>query len=149
MRRLPEPDDGAPVNATIAGSPLALLQLAGVLRAASDRPAQVRGDAEIADQYRRLFAEARPDAEEELSRVVGDLAARRLTRVAGAALAWARRTRRTVGENVAEYLQEESRDLVNRPELEEFLKGVDALRDTADRVQARIARLERRSKGAE
>jgi len=38
----------------------------------------------------------------------------------------------TVGENISEYLQEESRDLVNKPELEEFLHGVDTLRETAE-----------------
>ena len=48
------------------------------------------------------------------------------------------------GENIAEYLQEEGRDLVNRTELEEFLPGVDELRDTADRVEARLGRLEAR-----
>jgi ubiquinone biosynthesis protein UbiJ len=110
--------------------------------------AQLRGDAEIANQYRHLFALARPDPEEELSRVLGDLLARRLTRFAGGALGWARRTRRTIGENVAEYLQEESRDLVNKPELEEFLRGVDVVRETADRIEARVARLERHFKGA-
>ena len=57
------------------------------------------------------------------------------------------RARRTAGENIAEYLQEESRDLVNKPELDEFLQGVDMVRETADRVDARIARLEQRLKG--
>ena len=44
-------------------------------------------------------------------------------------------------------MQEESRDLVNRPELEEFLLGVDQLREMADRVEVRLARLEQRLKG--
>ena len=85
---------------------------------------------------------ARPDSEEELSRLVGDVPARRLSKLVQAGLPWARNTRRTAGENLAEYLQEESRDLVNKPELEEFLLGVDQLRETADRVEARLARLE-------
>ena len=55
---------------------------------------------------------------------------------------------RTAGENIAEYLQEESRDLVNKIELGEFLRGVDELRETADRVEARLGRLEQRVKGA-
>lgn len=140
----------APVDATISGSPLALLQLArGESRGrGSPVAAQIRGDAEIANGYRRLFALARPDLEEELSRLVGDLPARRLAQLAETTLGWARRARRTAGENVAEYLQEESRDLVNKPELEEFLHGVDTLRDTAGRIEARLARLERRLRGA-
>ncbi len=91
---------------------------------------------------------ARPDPEEELSRWMGDLPARRLSLFAQRALAFARRARRTAGENIAEYLQEEGRDLVNKTELEEFLRGVDELRETADRVEARLARLEQRLKGA-
>jgi ubiquinone biosynthesis protein UbiJ len=50
--------------------------------------------------------------------------------------------------NIAEYLQEEGRDVVNRTELEEFLRGVDELRDTAERVGARLVRLEARLEGA-
>jgi len=146
-------DDTA--NATLTGSPLALLNLARTQGAGSGAgrgagaPVQIRGDAEIANAYRELLALARPDLEEELSRVVGDLPARRLARFARQTGAWLRKTRRTAGANVAEYLQEESRDLVNRPELEEFLHGVDEVRDAADRVEARLVLLERRLKGGE
>jgi len=137
-------------DATISGSPLALLHLA---RGRSNRDvagaaAQVRGDAEVATLYRQLFFLARPDLEEELSRTVGDLPARRLSQIAKHSAAWIRKARRVARENVAEYLQEESRDLVSKAELEEFLRGVDGLRETADRVAARISRLEQRPKGA-
>jgi ubiquinone biosynthesis accessory factor UbiJ len=135
-----------PVDATIAGSPLALLRLAGATGARAR--AAVSGDAEIANSYRELLALARPDFEEELSRLVGDVPARRLSQFALKTVGWARKARRTAGENIAEYLQEESRDLVNKPELDEFLHGVDTLRETVDRVDARIARLEQRLKGS-
>jgi ubiquinone biosynthesis accessory factor UbiJ len=147
--------DGS-ADAAIVGSPRALLRLAagtgwgGAAGRHTDRgaAAMVTGDAEIANSYRELLALARPDLEEELSRLVGDVPARRLSQFALKTLEWARRARRTAGENIAEYLQEESRDLVNKPELDEFLQGVDTLRETADRVDARIARLERRMKGS-
>ncbi len=142
----------AGANATISGSPPALLQLFNGTRdakgAVPGRAAQIRGDAEIANRYRELFVLARPDPEEELSRWIGDLPARRLWQFAGRALEAARRVRRTAGENIAEYLQEEGRDLVNKTELEEFLRGVDTLRDTADRIDARLKHLEQRIKGA-
>jgi ubiquinone biosynthesis protein UbiJ len=147
-------DGSAEADATISGSLPALLQLlkAGATRepggAAVDRPARIRGNAEIANQYRELFRLARPDPEEELSRWIGDVPARRLSEFARHALDWARRTRRTAGENIAEYLQEEGRDLVNKTELEEFLRGVDELRETFDRIEARLGRLEARLKGA-
>ena len=149
-RRLALMAGDEPADATITGSPLALAQLArgSGARSANIAAAQDRGDAEIANLYSQLFALARPDLEEELSRIVGDLPARRLSQFARQALAWIRSARRTTGENIAEYLQEESRDLVNKPELEEFLHGVDALRETAARVEDRIQRLEQRLKGS-
>ena len=147
-------DASAEADATISGSLPALLQLlkAGAHpepggSAAAGRPAQIRGNAEIANQYRELFRLARPDPEEELSRWIGDVPARRLSEFARHALDWARRARRTAGENIAEYLQEEGRDLVNKTELEEFLRGVDEVRETFDRIEARLGRLEARLKG--
>jgi ubiquinone biosynthesis protein UbiJ len=144
----------AEADAIISGSLPALLQLfkAGANpepggSAAAGRPAQIRGNAEIANQYRELFRLARPDPEEELSRWIGDVPARRLSEFARHTLDWARRARRTDGENIAEYLQEEGRDLVNKTELEEFLRGVDELRETFDRIEARLGRLEARLKG--
>ncbi len=73
--------------------------------------------------------------------------ARHLSQVAKSVRTWARRARRTAGENIAEYLQEEGRDLVTDAELEEFLRGVDEMREAVDRIEARILRLEQRAKG--
>jgi ubiquinone biosynthesis protein UbiJ len=147
--------DGAQADAVISGSPISLLKLlasgaaaqAGTAPAAARVPVRITGDAEVAARYRELIELARPDWEEELSRLVGDLPARRLALAASGALAFAARVRRTAGENLAEYLTEESRDLVSKPELEEFVVGVDQLRETADRVEARLARLEQQLKG--
>jgi ubiquinone biosynthesis protein UbiJ len=151
-------DAAGTADATISGSLPALLRLfkngssrqAGRRQAAhlaTGDPAQIRGDAEIANLYRELFVLARPDPEEQLSRWIGDFAARRVSQAAARALGFVRHARRTAGENIAEYLQEEGRDLVNKTELEEFLQGVDALRETADRIDARLASLERRLTG--
>jgi ubiquinone biosynthesis protein UbiJ len=142
-------DDSA-ADASISGSLPALLQLlkGGANREPGRPAAQILGDAEIANRYRELFVLARPDPEEELSRWIGDFPARRLSQLAKRALELARRARRTAGENIAEYLQEEGRDLVNKTELEEFLRGVDELRETADRIEARLGRLEARLSGA-
>ena len=138
--------DDVEADATISGTPPALLQLfRGGTNRVGGRPATlIRGNAEIANLYRELFVLARPDPEEELSRWLGDFAARRLSQFARRAIGAARHARRTAGENIAEYLQEEGRDLVNKTELEEFLRHVDALRETADRIEARLALVERR-----
>jgi ubiquinone biosynthesis protein UbiJ len=142
----PAPGTEVPADATLSGGPLALFELftGGTTRTAG--AARIAGDAEIANRYRELLTLARPDWEEELSRLIGDLPARHVARYTGALLTWMGQTGRTAGRNLAEYLQEESRDLVSRPEVEEFLSGVDRLRETADRVEARLVRLEQRLK---
>ncbi|HMD73404.1 MAG TPA: SCP2 sterol-binding domain-containing protein [Steroidobacteraceae bacterium] len=144
--------DGA-ADAVISGSPSALLQLlnGGGRRTAASAArvgsAQVRGDAEVASAFRDLLSLARPDLEEELSRWIGDLPARRVGLLVRETLAWSRQFARSFGQNVAEYLQEESRDLVSKPELDEFLRGVDELREASDRAEARLKRLELRLPG--
>jgi ubiquinone biosynthesis protein UbiJ len=140
--------DDSPADAVISGSPPALLQLLKNASPAEGRSSvQIRGDAEIADAYRDLFAAARPDLEEELARWVGDMPARHLSQLAKSVRTWARRARRTAGENIAEYLQEEGRDLVTKTEMEEFLRGVDSARESVDRIEARLRGMEQRMKG--
>jgi len=138
--------DDSPADAVISGSLPALLQMLKVDGPTAQTRLQIRGDAEIANLYRDLFAAARPDLEEELSRWVGDLPARHLSQLAKSVRTWARRARRTAAENIAEYLQEEGRDLVTKTELEEFLRGVDGVRDSVDRIEARLILIEQRAK---
>ena len=149
-----------PADAVIRGSSAALLQFAAShgVGGSTRNPAtaerggsaavQVRGDAEAAALFRELLVLARPDFEEEISRVIGDVAAHRFMRAASHATGWLRHGRATAGANLREYLEEESRALVNATELGEFLNGVDALREAADRVEARLVRLERRLQAA-
>jgi ubiquinone biosynthesis protein UbiJ len=141
--------DDSPAHAVISGSVPALLQMlkGGASSAQTRSSVQIRGDAEIANAYRELFAAARPDLEEELSRWVGDMPARHLSQLARSVRTWARRARRTAAENIAEYLQEEGRDLVTKTELDEFLRGVDGVREGVDRIEASLIGLEQRVKG--
>lgn len=136
----------SPADATIEGSPFALARLALGDPAQSIRAggAQVAGDAEIAQGFQKLFEAAQPDFEEELSRLTGDVAAHHLANLARDAVSFGLRARDTFMQNVAEYLTEESRDVPLRSEVEEFVAGVDGLRESTDRLEARLAALERR-----
>jgi ubiquinone biosynthesis accessory factor UbiJ len=149
--------DDSPADAVISGAPSALWSLLRTGAPARTPPrgaapraaAQIRGDAEIANLYKEFFTATRPDPEEELSRWFGDLPARQGMRFAAGLRTWLERTRRVAGENIAEYLQEESRDVPSRTEAEEFLAGVDAAREATDRLEARIKGLERRLREAD
>jgi len=132
-------------DAVIEGTPLSFLRLATGDAAKSIRAGgmDVRGDAEIAEGFRRLLEAAQPDVEEELSRFTGDVAAHYLAGFARDAASFGKRVGDTFARNAAEYLTEESRDLPVRLEVEEFLEDVDRIREAVDRLDARVATAER------
>lgn len=130
----------APPAATVRGSPVNLLALAGSDPQALIRrgDVQIEGDAEVAEGYQQLLHCLRPDVEEELSRLVGDTAAHETLRLAKLAIGFGRRAVETGLRNTAEFLAHESGDLVPRAEAEVFLDGVARLREDADRLAARV-----------
>jgi ubiquinone biosynthesis protein UbiJ len=136
---------GMPADATISGGPFSLLALSGAAPEAVLQRGDVRidGDTELAQKFRELALLLRPDLEEELSLVVGDVPAHQLGRFARAAFGWTRKAAATTVRNAAEYLGHERRDLVPRSEAEQFLQGVDTLREDVDRLAARIDLLTR------
>lgn len=136
--------DAGVADASLAGTPLTLLSMVGPKTEERLRGSGIRiaGDAEVAQRFRDLFQHAQPDFEEELARVIGDVAARQVANLARGFFDWGRKAADSLSMNVAEYLQEEGRDVPTRVELDEFLESVDQLRDATDRLEARLARLE-------
>jgi ubiquinone biosynthesis accessory factor UbiJ len=132
-------------DARIAGGPFGLLALTGAAPEAVLQRGDVRidGDAELAQKFRELALLLRPDLEEELSLVLGDVPAHQIGRFARAALDWTRKAATTTAHNFAEYLAHERQDLVSRNEADQFLRGVDTLREDVDRLAARIHLLTR------
>ncbi len=138
-------------DAGLSVGPLGLLALAGEgAQAAVQRgEAAMSGDAEIAGKFRELLTLLKPDPEEELSLVLGDVPAHQLARAARRALAWSARAADAVWRSTADFLAHERADLVSRHEGEQFLRGVEALREDLDRLAARIELEElRRGQGA-
>jgi ubiquinone biosynthesis protein UbiJ len=131
-------------DARLSGTPGALARLAatgdeGLLRS---RAVRISGDPLVARDFRDLITLAAPDFEEELARLVGDIAARQVGNFLRGVSGWGLDSADRLSRNVAEYLQEESRDLPARAELEAFLDQVDDLAADLARLEARIRRLE-------
>lgn len=138
--------DAAAADAELTVGPRGLIALAGEgAQAAVQRgDAAMSGDTEIAAKFRELLTLLRPDPEEELALVLGDVPAHQLARAARRAAAWGRRAADSAWRSTADYLAHERADLVPRHEGEQFLKGVDALREDVDRLAARIELLSQR-----
>jgi ubiquinone biosynthesis protein UbiJ len=131
-------------DVVISGSLISLASMAGQAGAAAirDGSLDLSGDAELAGQFQQLLSHAKPDIEEELSGIVGDVAAHRMGEFARGLGQWGREARSTMGANIREYLQEESRDAPSRYEVERFNTDVNKLRDDVERIEARLNRLQ-------
>jgi ubiquinone biosynthesis protein UbiJ len=142
--RLKSIDDGEP-DVAASGSLISLARLAGpagesLLR---DGTVEITGDPLIASHFRKLLRYGRPDFEEELSSVVGDAAAHGIGEFVRGIGRWGRDAGATMQQNLGEYLQEESRALPGRHEVEAFRQDVRTLRDDVARLEARLNHLER------
>lgn len=117
-----------------ADTPLRLLH--GLDRVMAD--ARVDGNAEFATELSFILRKLRWDAEEDLSRVFGDIAAHRMVRGAGRLAALQGETSRRLAENLVEYLVHEQGVLIGTAEFSSF-------RDELMRLNDALARLETRS----
>lgn len=105
---------------------------------------KIEGDAEFANAISQLSKTVRWDAEHDLEKLVGAIAAVRLVAGGKSALATLKAGQQKVAENVAEYLLEEQPLLVRPSMVEALGAGVVRLRDDVDRLEKRLAKLERK-----
>lgn len=105
---------------------------------------RIEGDAELARRLQRLAERFDPDWQQPFAAVFGDVLGVQIANGVAAALRQARDGGRRFAASAAEYVTEESRDVVPRAELDAFHDDVDTLRDDAERLKARVARLAKR-----
>ena len=103
---------------------------------------RLEGDAELARRLQRLAERFDPDWQQPFVRVFGEVLGVQIANGVAAALRQARISGTKLAESAAEYVTEESRDVVPRAELDAFHDDVDTLRDDVARMAARIARLQ-------
>ncbi len=132
-------------DTVISGAPFSLARL-GIARgergALFKGDVQVRGDVEAGQRFEAVLREIDIDWEEQLSRLVGDVAAHQMGVALRGMRAWGAQGLDNLGRDAADYLQEESSQLPSREEVSEFLAAVDGVRSDADRLTARVKRIE-------
>ncbi|HEU0229738.1 MAG TPA: SCP2 sterol-binding domain-containing protein [Burkholderiaceae bacterium] len=134
-------------DVTLTIPPERLSELPQALRSSdSERIAglmHIQGDAALAHGVAGLAHDLRWDVENDLSRLVGDVAARRLVSAFRGLAVGARRGTHRLAANLGEYLAEESAFLSGRDAYVDWAAGVRAAGARLDALENRVARLSR------
>ena len=107
------------------------------------RRVRIEGDAALATAIAGLARQLRWDVEEDLSQVIGDLAAHRVGETVRSAAAGGRDLMDRARTTTLQWLVHEEGALVGRPALESFREDLRRLRDDVERLAKRLERLDR------
>ena len=136
--------EGEP-DATLSGTPISFAELsfsANPNRVLFRGDVVISGDIKLGQDFKRILDDMDVDWEEVLSHYTGDVLAYKMGSLLREFGQWGKSALTTLGQNGAEYLQQESFDLPFREEIEPFLKDVNQLRDDVERLAARVARMQ-------
>ncbi len=131
-------DDAAPDVVVTLPADTPFVALRGIEKAMAG--AHVEGNAEFATALSFVFKHLQWDAEEDLSRLVGDIAAHRLVAGGKALAAWQRQLGQNFNENIGEYLAEESHLVVRQADGNAFAEENRKLAEDLERLEQRIKR---------
>ncbi|MBC3884135.1 ubiquinone biosynthesis accessory factor UbiJ [Undibacterium griseum] len=138
-------DASAPANVTIRIRP-ADIPLILQHREQAFSYVRIDGDADFANTISTLSQQLRWEAETDLSRIVGDIAAVRMVGGARSAMTYVQQTHQKLQENLAEYFLDENPLLVRPAEVQEFAAGVNKTRDDVERLLKRMDKIEKQQK---
>jgi ubiquinone biosynthesis protein UbiJ len=138
-----QPDPAVTLTVPLTAGPNMAVDYAADGQAGVMKYVRIEGEAELANAISFLVRHLRWDAAEDLSRVVGDVAAHRAVEGARQLRAQAERTGRGLLASLTEYLIDEQPTLVRRTELDAFAADVAEARDDVARFEKRLERLER------
>lgn len=105
------------------------------------RAARIDGSAEFAEALGFVIRNLSWDAEEDLSRVFGDIAAHRIVSGTRDFVGWQQQAAQNFAENLAEYFTEEQPMIARPADVAQFSGDVDRLRDDVARLEKRLQRL--------
>ncbi|RUL76195.1 ubiquinone biosynthesis accessory factor UbiJ [Dyella choica] len=134
----------------VAATPGSLLSMLFRRNSESLAPGKVEiaGDAELARRLEKLASGFAPDFEAAFTRSFGDVLGVPLAKAAREGFAHARETASHLTQDGAAWLRDETRIAVAPGEVESYLDDVDTLRERTERLEARLARLERQQRGS-
>ncbi len=102
---------------------------------------KIEGDMQTGRKFQTLFAKLDINLEQQLAKYTGDDLAHNISQFLRIGQSWGQESIDTFKLNASEFLQEETRDLPAKPEIDIFYRQVDELRTDFDRLQSKIERL--------
>lgn len=135
-------------DTVLSGTPLALARMAlgpNASQVLFAGEVTIHGDVETGQRFKRLLDDLDIDWEEHLSRITGDITAHKLGDLLRTTIAWSQQAINQLGQNTAEYWQQEARDLPTPQSVNQYMEEIDRLRDDVARLDARITRLHQKS----
>jgi len=137
----PSPTAEAAATTRVWLSPITLMRLVGLHDLSARRAVKAEGDTALGAVLAGIFGELRWEVEEDLSKLIGDIAARRVIRTARGFAGWHAQALWNLAQAAAEYGTEEQPVLASAEAVRAYLQAVDALRDDTERLHKRIERL--------
>lgn len=98
----------------------------------------ISGDVDFANVFSTIITKTRWDIEEDLSLLVGDIAAVEITKFGNAFIKKSKKGLKSLAEALVEYWQEEEQILVSKYEVEKFYTDVDELQENFSRVEVKL-----------
>ncbi len=135
------PDD-ADVNVTLQCK-LSDLPLIAANQERAISYVKIEGDADFANTLAQISRTVHWDAEDDISKWVGDIAAVRAVSGVKTALATVKAVHTSLLDNLVEYFRDERAMLLHPQKVREFSAEVVQLRDSIERITKRIDKLER------
>lgn len=105
---------------------------------------EIKGDAHIASVFQNILGEIEIDWEEILSKYTGDTVAYQVGRGVKAVQSFRRQLHENMRQDVRDYLQDNIQASATKNEVDQFIQDVDKVRAQADRLEARLNRIDNR-----
>ena len=102
----------------------------------------IQGDIDLAKEVSEALKEIRWDIEEDLSKVIGDIAANKIGRIGKDLIDGSKSAAINIAEAAKEYWEEESPLIAKRMRVEQLLSDIDIISEDVERLEAKINSLE-------
>jgi len=134
------------IDTTISGSAPALLALSKDTEGIFSGEVSIEGDLEVGKSIRKLMESIDLDLEEHLSKFTGDSVAHLLGRAHRQLFSVFSGAGTDLKADVSDYITEETKLLVSPYLIEDYFNEIDRMRDSVDRLEARINLFEQRQR---